>query len=459
MLAPQPFQAARSTFRNELRHVVRLGVPVAGTQLASMMLGIVDTMMLGRIGIEELGGANLGRVWVNGTQMIVMGILLGLDPVISQAHGARDTKRLGVTLQQGFLLALLLSLPLAACWVPTGWILTTFGQEPALAALGHDYALARIPGVPFFLVFFVYRSWLQGRGLMRPTLLVMLAGNVVNVFANWVLIYGNLGVPALGVLGAGLATSLVEMVMLGLMVWMVRGARLERGAWVGWSRAAYERVGLARILMLGLPVGAALGLEIWAFQIATLAAGWLGAASLAAHTIALTLASVTFMVPLGLAIAASTRVGNLIGARRELDARIAARASLTLAACVMCGSALVFLFGRELLPLIFIGPGEHEVIALTAAILPIAAAFQIFDGTQVVAGGVLRGMGRTRPAAVCHLIGFYVLALPLGGYLAFRLNQGLAGIWWGLAVGLGAVALALVVWIERSSPARVSRSG
>lgn len=443
-----------TSFRIELRHVLRLGVPVAMTQLASMMLGIVDFVMLGRIGTEALGGANLGRVWVTGTQMLAMGLLLGIDPVISQAHGARDRGRLGIALQQGFTLALVLSVPLALLWLPTGWVLTGMGQAPELAALGRDYAWARIPGAPFFLVFLVYRSWLQGRGLMRPTLLVVLAGNLVNVFANWVLIYGNLGFPALGVVGAGLATSMVEAFMWLAMVLLVRGARLGRGAWIGWSRAALERSGLARIVRLGLPVGAQLGLEVWAFQLATLAAGWLGEAPLAAHTIALSLASVTFMVPLGLAIAASTRVGNLIGARREGDAQVAAWASLALGATVMLGAALVFLLGRELLPLIFVDRRQLEVIALCATVLPIAAAFQVFDGTQVVAGGVLRGMGRTRPAALFHLVGFYLLALPMAWFLGFRLGWGLAGIWWGLALGLGAVALALVIWIWRRGPAR-----
>ncbi len=446
-----------TSLRRELRYVARLGVPVAITQLASMMLGIVDFVMLGRIGTEALGGANLGRVWVMGTQMLAMGLLLGVDPLVSQAHGARDRRRLSAALQQGFVLALALSVPLALLWLPTGRVLAAFDQEPALCELGREYAWARIPGAPFHLLFLVYRSWLQGRGLMRPTLLVVLAGNLVNVGANWVLIYGKLGFPALGVAGAGLATSIVEACMLLAMVSLVRAARLERGAWTGWSRAALERSGFARILGLGAPVGLALGLEVWAFQLATLGAGRLGQDALAAHTIVLSLASVTFMVPLGFAIAASTRVGNLIGARRELDAQRAAWAALSLGAGVMLFAALIFLLGREHLPRIFVGADQREVIALCAAILPIAAAFQIFDGTQVVAGGVLRGMGRTRPAALFHLLGFYALALPLAWLLAFRAGWGLAGIWWGLALGLGAVALALVAWIARRGPARAAR--
>lgn len=451
-----PALSPTTSLRAELRQVLRLGVPVAITQLASMMLGIVDFVMLGRIGSEALGGANLGRVWVIGTQMLVMGILLGVDPLISQAHGARSRARLSAALQQGFVLALVLSLPMVLLWLPTGRVLAAFDQDPVLCALGRDYAWARIPGAPFFLLFLVYRSWLQGRGLMRPTLLVVLAGNLLNVGANWVLIYGKLGFPALGVVGAGLATSIVEAFMLVAMVVLVRAARLGRGAWTGWSRAAFDRAGFARIFALGLPVGAALGLEVWAFQLATLGAGWLGRVPLAAHTIALSLASVTFMVPLGLAIAASTRVGNLIGARREQDAQLAAWAALLLGAGVMSIGALLILFGRELLPRLFVGPDQADVIALSAAILPIAAAFQIFDGTQVVAGGILRGMGRTRPAALFHLLGFYGLALPLAWLLAFRAGWGLSGIWWGLALGLGVIALALVVWIWRRGPARAA---
>jgi multidrug resistance protein, MATE family len=181
-------------------------------------------------------------------------------------------------------------------------------------------------------------------------------------------------------------------------------------------------------------------------------AGRLGEVPLAAHTAALTLASLTFMVPLGVSLAAVVRVGNLVGARAGRDAQRAAWVALALGGTFMALSAVAFWLGRWQLPRLF--TADAAVIAAAAAILPVAAAFQIFDGVQVVGAGVLRGLGQTRPAALFNLVGFYVLALPLAWWLGFRLELGLAGIWWGLALGLAVVAAMLVAWLHRYGPAR-----
>ena len=197
-----------------------------------------------------------------------------------------------------------------------------------------------------------------------------------------------------------------------------------------------------------------MSLEMWAFQAATLIAGRLGEAELAAHTVVLNVASVTFMVPLGVGMAATTRVGNLLGAGRPDGAQRAAWVALATGAGVMTGSAVLFVVLRHAIPVLY--TTDVDVRVLAASIFPVAAAFQLFDGVQVVGSGVLRGMGSTRPAALFNLIGYYVLALPLAAWLTFTLDLGLRGIWWGLAIGLATVAVLLSAWIHRRGPTTVA---
>jgi MATE family multidrug resistance protein len=229
---------------------------------------------------------------------------------------------------------------------------------------------------------------------------------------------------------------------------------LHGGAWVPWSRAAFSAREIRKILALGLPVGVQTSLEVWAFSGAALIAGRLGAAALAAHSIVLNMASLSFMMPLGVSLAAVTRVGNLLGARRPEDAQRAAWVAIALGAGVMTLSAVGFVALRQWLPRLY--THDAEVIALCAAILPIAAAFQIFDGAQVAGCGVLRGMGRTRPAALFNLISYWLLGLPLGAWLGLRAGFGLAGIWWGLCIGLACVAALLIGFIHWRGPAHAA---
>jgi MATE family multidrug resistance protein len=274
----------------------------------------------------------------------------------------------------------------------------------------------------------------------------VVVANLFNAGANWVLIYGHFGFPEMGLEGAGLATGLTRCVMLLVLAGYTWAAGLHRGAWERPSMAAFELRGLAEIVRHGVPVSLQYALESWAFQISTLVAGTLGEATLAGHVIALNLASLSFMIPLGISQGASTRVGNLIGAGMPVAARRSAVLALLLGAGAMVASAVLFVALRHELPLLY--TEDPEVIAVAASVLPIAAAFQLFDGTQAVGGGVLRGAGATRPAAVFNLLGYYVIALPLSA-LAVRAGMGLPGLWWGLCLGVALVAGALVWWIRR----------
>lgn len=437
----------------EVRTLAALAAPIVVTQVGGMMLGVVDMLMVGSLGREALAAAALGTLWTMGTIVLGTGVVLGIDPVLTQAHGAGDGRAVGLALQRGLVVAAIAGVPVVLMWMATESALVAVGQDPHLAALAADYVWAQLPSAAAFLGFTALRSYLQGRGIVAPALWVTVIANLLNVLFNWVLIFGHLGFPALGLHGAGIATGITRSLMFVLLALLVWRARLHEGAWQPWSRAAVDRAGLAEILRHGIPVGLQLGLEVWAFQGATVLAGWLGDAELAAHTVAMNLASLSFMVPLGIALAAVTRVGNLIGAGDRPAAQHAAWVALAMGAGVMTVSATTFIGLRHVLPGFY--SDDPLVLGLAAAILPIAGTFQLLDGTQVVGGGILRGMGRTRPAAVFNLVGYYVIGLPFAWWLAFETGMGLPGIWWGLTIGLAAVAASLVAWIAARGPAHV----
>jgi MATE family multidrug resistance protein len=283
---------------------------------------------------------------------------------------------------------------------------------------------------------------------------VVAIANVFNAVLAWALIFGELGLPALGLVGAGIATAATRAFMLALLFGLVIAFRLHEGAWTPWSRAAFDPRALARIARIGLPVAVQMGFEVWAFSASSLIAGRISPTALAAHTVALNLASFAFMFPLGVSQGTATRVGNLIGAGRHADAQRAAWVSIALGAGTMLVWATTFALGRAWLPRIY--TTDADVIALSALILPIAAAFAVFDGTQVVGCAILRGMGDTRPAARYNLLGYWILGLPLGAWLALRADLGLAGIWWGLAFGLALVALLLIRRVRLRGPATLA---
>lgn len=427
--------------------LARLAGPVVLGNLGMMLMGVVDTIMVGPLGTEALAATTLGNIWVYGTLLPAAGVLHGMDPVVTQAHGAGNGTRVGHALQWALVLCLPLTLVVALLWQVAGVVLAALGQGDHLSATAQAYVSAQAWSILPMFVLWSMRQYLAGRGIVAPATWVAWIANLINVVANWALIYGHLGFEAHGVVGAGIATGLSRSFMAFALVGWVLWRRLHLAAWPGWSRAALDPKGLREILRHGLPSGGQMALEVWGFSATGLLAGRLGATALAAHQIALNLASVSFMVPMGISIAAATRVGNLTGAGDEREARLAARVALAMGASVMTFSALVFFGGRHVLPKLYgVTP---EVALLAASILPVAAAFQIFDGTQVVGCGVLRGRGDTQPAFWFNLVGYYVLGLPCAALLAFTLGWGLPGLWWGLVLGLATVAVLLVMRILR----------
>lgn len=445
-----------SSWRTELVVLLRLSLPLMAVQVGMMLLGVVETMIVGRAGNAALAAASLGHVWMQGTILVATGVVLGADPILSQAHGAGDSRTLGLTFQRGLVLSLLLGIPLSLLWLYTTPMLALFGQDESLSRLAGTFVVVQAPTAFGFLVFMLARQYLAARSIVAPALWVVVAVNAINGGLTWWLVFGGPGVPPMGLVGAGLAGSVVRLLLPALLLIVLFAFGLHRTAWVPWGRESFAAGRIARIAWLGLPIGLQFGLEVWAFQIATLLSGRLGQVSLGAHAIVLNLTSFSFMFPLGISTAASVRVGNLIGAGDEVGARRAGLLSLLLGAGVMSIFAAAFFFLRHQIPRLY--GAEPAVLDLCIQVLPIAAAFQMLDGTQVVASGILRGLGRTKPAAFFNFCGYYVLGLPVAYWIGLGRGHGLAGVWWGLAGGLISVALGLLAMVLPKSAYHIKRT-
>ncbi len=451
MHAPAPqHPAARAAGRlGELRALLALGAPIALVQLGMMAMNAVDIGLLGHYRAEALAAMSVGNTLSWAALVFGMGVLTAADPLLSQATGASDDDGYARVLLRSLWLAVLLALPAMALLLPADTLLLWLGQRPELVPDAAAYARINTLGFLPFLWFHALRQGLSARGSLRPQVVTILLGNLLNAGADWVLIFGHLGLPELGVHGAAWATVccrwLMALCLLGLG-WRTLGPALRTALQPLHRARALAWRGLGRLLRLGLPVGAQFALEMGVFAATALLVATFGDAEAGGHQVAIQLASMSFMVPLGLGSAAAVRVGWAIGRNDAAAARRSAGMALAIGALVMAGFAALFLLLPR--PLAHLFTDQPGVLAQAALLLPIAGVFQLGDGVQVVAIGCLRGAGDTRSPVLCNVVGFWVLGLPLGCVFGFSLGHGPQGLWWGLVVGLWAVALALLVVVR-----------
>jgi MATE family multidrug resistance protein len=452
-------EAPARTLRDELWSQVRLAFPIVVVQLGLMAMGVVDTIMVGHFGTEGVGTRALaavsqGNLLFWGGITFAIGVMMGLDPVLSQAIGARDERGFARGVQRGFVLVPLLSLVACLPLLFAGALLDLLDQPADVRDLAVQYAWLCLPGVPFVLGYSVLRQALQALERIGAIVLVVLAANVLNVLLDWVLIHGRFGAPAMGSAGSAIASTACRVWMFGgllVLTWSRLGPAVRP-----FDRAALALAPLVRLVKLGSSIGAQNLLEFGSFALVAFAMGWIGTNEQAGHMVAMNLAAVSFMVPLGVGAAASVRVGKAIGRGDLTSARLAVRTALLLGVGFMCTSALAFVLFPEALASAY--TDEAAVVAIATVLLPLAGAFQLFDGTQVVALGVLRGAGDTAVPAFVNFLGYWVIGLPVSYLLAFPGGLGYTGLWWGLVIGLAVVALVLVLrirWRFRELGARV----
>jgi len=430
--------------RSDLEAVLRLAVPVAVVQVGLMAMGVVDTLMVGRVSPEDLAAVALGNLYFFVVAVFGMGLLMALDPLVAQAMGAGDQEGAARAMQRGLVLATVLGVLVGVALLPATPLFLWARQPLEVIPIAAGYALWSIPGTLPFYWFVVLRQTLQGMARVAPILWTIVAANLLNVFLNWMLIWGNLGAPRMGAVGSAIGSSLARWAMAGMLLG-VAWPLLRR--YLLPVRSGVLRPGpLGRMIRLGAPIGAQFQMEFGAFAAIGLFMGWLGTAQMAAHQVALNLVAFTFMVPVGIAAAAAVQVGQEVGRGNADGARRSAGAALGLGVGFMCATAVLFLtmpgaFGR-------LYTDDAGVLAVVIVLLPIAGVFQVFDGVQAVAAGVLRGVGDTRAPMWINLLGFWFLGVPFSLVFGFGLGWGAAGLWWGLAAGLAAVAVLLVLRVR-----------
>ncbi len=441
------------TFRDELRAMVRLALPIVAVQLGQMLMGVVDTIMVGHVSPEAIAAVALGNLYFFGAAIFGMGALMALDPVVAQAVGAGDTIGVARGVQRGLILAVGLSLVATALLLPARPVLALLRQPPGVADVAATYARVEIAGILPFYLFGALRQSLQATKRVAPIVAAIVVGNLTNVALNYLWIYGHWGFPARGAVGSAWATSVSRWVMLALL--LAVAWRSLKPQLVPFRREALAWEPLRRMVVLGAPIGVQYELEYGVFAVVGIMMGWMGTAQLAGHQVALNLASLAFMVPLGVSAAAAVLVGHAVGRGDIAEARRAAAAGLAAGVGFMSTSALVMLLFPMFLARIY--TRDAGVALLAASLLPIAGVFQVFDGIQVVSIGILRGVADTHAPMLVNVLGFWLVGLPVSAALGFGLHGGPRGLWWGLTVGLMLVALILIWRVRRRLSGTVTR--
>src|SRR5271157_2815409 len=423
--------------------------PVILAELGWMAMGIVDTLFVGRLGAEAIGAVSLGSALYFSIAIFGIGLLLGLDTLVSQAYGGGRRDECHGWLVQALYLCLALSPPvmlLLSGGVP--W-LGRLGVHPAVMAQAVPFLRALTWGTfPLFL-YAAFRRYLQGIGLVKPVMFALVGANVINAIGDWILIYGHLGVPTLGVTGSGWATTIARIYMAAVLTLYAVYHELRYKTGLRHVSFRPDLVRICRLLVIGLPAAVHVTLEAGVFAVATILAGMLDPVALAAHHIVLDISSVTFMIPLGLASAGAVRVGQALGRGKPTVAGQAGWMALALGVTFMAAAGMVMATMPGLLASLF--TTDPAIVTTAAALMLVAAAFQLFDGLQGVSTGTMQGAGDTHTPMVCNLVAHWVIGLPLGYLLAFTAGYGIIGLWVGLALGLGASGLYLLrAWWHKS---------
>ena len=431
-------------YRQEFIQLFKLALPLVIAQLAQNTMSFVDTLMVGRLGNDALAGIAIGSTIFHLVQIVLSGVILGVSPVVSQAVGAEDQETASKAVRQGLWIGLFLFLPAFVFYWNAYPVLIALGQEPETAKASSEYLRAISWGLLPALWIMALRGFLEGNSDTKPIMLVAFLGIGANVVLNYILMYGKFGFPELGLVGTGYASSLVY--TCGFLLFAIYIFRSYREQKVFADLRKPDATMIGELFRVGGPIGMTLGFEMGMFSAAAIAMGTLGKLELASHQIALQTAATSFMIPLGLAIATSVRVGHAIGRESISDARLAGITGMIACCIVMATCALLFWLFPKAIISFYIDmqdTANDEVISFATGFLAIAALFQIVDGLQVCASSSLRGLKDTKIAMLLTLVSYWGVGVPTGAILCWTFGMGGNGLWLGMTVGLATAAVLL----------------
>lgn len=436
----------RKKYRIEIKATLLLAGPIVVTQLAHISLGFVDTVMVGRLGPAALAGVALGNTIFFNALIFCMGILMAVGPMVSQAFGSGNSDAIGRSVRQGLWLAVGLAI-VAFAFIYNGDVfLRLLGQSEENVVRAGSYLKAIGWGIFPFLGLITLRSFVEAVSKPKIVTVIALFGVGLNVVLNYVLMYGKFGFPAMGLVGTGWAsTGVYAFNFIILLIWVVRQKAFS-------EYKIFSRLGrpdphyFKELFRIGWPIGTSMGVETSLFMFTVVMMGWIGTSQLAAHQVAMQCAAFTFMVPLGVGMASSVRVGQSMGSRDFVGASIAGFTGIGLSVSFMCVTALLFWLMPRTIVSLYLDlnePQNQVVISMAVKLLAVAAVFQVVDGIQVAAMGALRGMKDTRAPMKIAVVSYWGVGLLVGYFLAFQLDWQEVGLWWGLVTGLAAAAVLL----------------
>lgn len=436
-----------SLLRRHVASTWAIAWPVIFGHIGNQMTHIADTVMVGRLGSEALAGVSLSNNVYLIPFLLGVGIAAGITPFVGRANGARDMAEVGRLLGDASVFGLLGGVLVALFSVPFIGFIPLIADDPAMVSVAQEYFLVSVMSIAPYILFTAVRNVFDGMARTKAPAVILVLGNILNVILNWMFIYGELGMPALGAVGAAWATLLARVVMAGSLVYIayrylppeVRSVRLP-------LRRHIER--MKPIISTGAPIALQIILEVGAFAGGGLMIASIGAVPTAAHQIAINIASTTFLISMGIASAGTVNLSNLIGAKKYRQLRLAGRTTVMMSLVFMASMGVVLVLFRELLPKLYVGDTQPEVVALASHLLLIAAAFQLFDGLQVTAMGVLRGIDDMKVPTVFAFIGYWVVTVPISWACGLWLGYGVDGVWWGYLAGLIVASILLIARFE-----------
>ncbi len=420
--------------KTHIKETLKLALPISFGQLGHIMMGVVDSMMIGKVGAIPLAAASL----VNGLFFLVLvigfGTAMAASPLISMAKGAKNYQECGKTLKHSVIFNMLFSIILVVAVFFVSYLIPFMNQPKEVVAEAVPYMQVLAFSAIGFMGFQSYRQFLEGLSFPIPPMVIAVAANFSNAFLNWILIYGKFGFPAMGLFGAGIATTISRIIMaLVLMLYVHKAKHLkEFNPQVNVRDIDFGLI--KKLLRIGLPSGFQYFLEVAAFSFAAIMIGWIGSIQLASHQIAINLASVTYMIILGIASAGTIRVGGFMGQHNLTEVRKAGFSALGITIAIMASFALMFVLFRNQLVHLYIN--DPQVVDMALQLILIAAMFQIFDGMQATSIGILRGLQDVKIPLIISIASYWVIGIPVGWLLSFYFNLGALGVWIGLLLSL-----------------------